>query len=262
MRLNSLDRLDGKIALVTGASRGLGREIARALAARGAEVVVSARKLEGCQALVTEIEACGWAALAVAANIGHWEECDALVESVYAHRGRVDVLVNNAGMGLPHEGLGTITERLFDKTLAINLRGAFRVGTLVAERMAAGEGGSIVNIGSVSALHPSADTLPYSMAKAGVHTLSRGLAATFAPKVRANTIVPGPFFTDIAPYWDMDRFARESAPRVPLARAGEPGEIVGAAVFLASEMSSYVSGTEIRLDGGWPLSVAPYPSRA
>jgi NAD(P)-dependent dehydrogenase (short-subunit alcohol dehydrogenase family) len=247
--------LSGRVAVVTGGSRGLGSEISRAFAAHGATVVVSSRKAAGCEELVAEIEAAGGSALAVAANAGRWEDCDALVESVYAKLGKVDVLVNNAGMSPLYEKLTDVTEALFDKVIAVNLRGPFRLATLIAERMASGEGGSIVNISSMAAIRPSEEELPYAMAKAGLNNMTSGLAATYGPRVRVNTIMPGPFLTDISQAWNMEQFKRDREPFIPLERAGQPEEIVGAALYLASDASSYCTGAALTIDGGWSRTV-------
>jgi NAD(P)-dependent dehydrogenase (short-subunit alcohol dehydrogenase family) len=253
--MTDLWSLEGKVAVITGGSRGLGREMSRTFAAHGATVVVSSRKAAGCEALVADIERDGGKAIAVPANVSHWEECDRLVETVYEEFGAVDVLVNNAGMSPRYDKLTDVTEALFDKVVAVNLRGPFRLGTLVAERMMAGNGGSIINVSSIASVRPSQEELPYAMAKAGLNNLTEGLAATYGPKVRVNTLMPGAFLTDISEAWDMEAFENNRMPLIPLQRAGQPAEIVGAALFLASDASSYASGATIRLDGGWTTTI-------
>jgi NAD(P)-dependent dehydrogenase (short-subunit alcohol dehydrogenase family) len=243
--------LGGKVAVVTGGSRGLGREICRAYAEHGATVVVASRKEDACVALAAELtEATGRPALGLRCHVGDWAQCDALADAVRDRFGRVDVLVNNAGLSPLYESLADVTEELFDKVIAVNLKGAFRLSSLIGTRMAEADGGSIINVSSVGATLPSPAELPYSAAKAGLNTLAGGMARAFAPKVRVNTIVPGPFLTDISRAWDMEAFERQAQTAIALRRGGEPHEIVGAALYLASDLSSFVTGSSITVDGG------------
>ena len=247
--------LTGKVAVVTGGSRGLGREISLAFADHGASVVVASRKEEACQKVAAEITAAtGRGAVGVGCHVGRWAECDRLVEQVYDTFGRVDVLVNNAGMSPLYPSLADVSEELFDKVVAVNLKGAFRLSSLIGTRMAAGDGGSIINVSSVAASLPLPTELPYAAAKAGLECLTAGLARAFRPKVRVNTITPGPFLTDISQAWDQDVFAAYAEEAIPLGRGGQPGEIVGAALYLASDASSYTTGAAIRIDGGASLA--------
>ncbi len=222
----------------------------RAFAAHGADVVVASRKADACEALATEVrERGGRRALGVACHVGRWDECDALVERAYAEFGRVDVLVNNAGMSPLYPSLDEVSEELFDKVIAVNLKGAFRLAAAVGTRMAAGEGGSIVNVSSIAAVQPSPIEIPYAAAKAGLNNLTLGLARAFAPKVRVNCLMPGPFRTDISKAWPPGTI--EAMERtIPLARVGEADEVVGAALYLASDASSYTTGAVIKIDGG------------
>ncbi|MBM4266854.1 MAG: glucose 1-dehydrogenase [Deltaproteobacteria bacterium] len=243
--------LTGRVAVVTGGSRGLGREMVLAFARHGANVVIASRKIEKCQALAREVEAeTGRHALAVGCHVGEWGQCDALVDSAYEEFGKVDVLVNNAGMSPLYETLSGVSEELYDKVLAVNLKGPFRLSSLVGERMAAGNGGSIINVSSVAAVQPSPIEIPYAAAKAGLNNLTRGLARVFAPKVRVNCIMPGPFLTDISKAWDLEGFKKSAKSIIPLQRGGEAHEIVGAALYLASDASSYTTGSVIKIDGG------------
>ena len=204
--------LTGKIAVVTGGSRGIGRAVAEGMATAGADVVVASRKLENCQKAATEIAgATGRRTLPVACHVGEWEDCDRLVETVYEEFGRCDVLVNNAGMSPLYDGLPSVTEALYDKVHAVNARGPFRLSALVGSRMAEGDGGCIINVTTAGTLRPGADDLPYAMAKAGLNALTLGLAGAWAPKVRANLVLPGAFDTDIAKAWDPDTKARVAA---------------------------------------------------
>jgi NAD(P)-dependent dehydrogenase (short-subunit alcohol dehydrogenase family) len=243
-------RVDGKVALVTGGSRGIGRAMAEALAGAGATVVVASRKLDACERAATEIaEATGGEAVGLACHVGRWADCDALVDAVYERFGRCDVLVNNAGMSPLYPDLASVSEELYDKVHAVNARGPFRLAALVGPRMAAGDGGSIVNVSTAGSLRPTAHELPYAMAKAGLNALTLALAGTWAPKVRANLVLPGAFDTDIAQAWTPQM--REAAARLnPLGRIGVPEDLVGACLFLASDASAYVNGAQLLVDGG------------
>ncbi|MGV9611721.1 SDR family NAD(P)-dependent oxidoreductase [Nocardia xishanensis] len=243
--------LTDKVVLVTGGSRGLGREMVLAFAAAGADVVIAGRRLEGCVALADEVKnAHGRRALPVACNVSEWDQCDALVEAAYAEFGRVDVLVNNAGMSLLYPSLDQVSEAMFDKVVGVNLKGPFRLSALVATRMAAGEGGSIVNISSIEAARPEPLAVPYAAAKAGLNALTAGLAQTYGPKVRVNTIQCGPFETDIAKAWP-DELRAALTDHNAMGRVGRPDEIVGAAMYFATEASSFCTGATLALDGGW-----------
>jgi len=245
--------LAGKVALVTGGSRGLGREMALGFADAGADVVVASRKIEACKEVAAEVEAKGGRALPVAFHVGHWDEIDGLVEQAYDAFGHVDVLVNNAGMSPLYPDLTSVTEELWDKVIAVNLKGPFRLTTLVGTRMAAGEGGSIINVSTTGSLRPAPDMLPYDAAKAGLNTLTEGFAKAFGPTVRVNCIMAGPFLTDIAENSWGPAAREHGMPRHALGRAGEPPEIVGAALYFATDAaSSFTTGATLRVDGGIP----------
>jgi NAD(P)-dependent dehydrogenase (short-subunit alcohol dehydrogenase family) len=242
--------LDGKIALVTGGSRGLGLQIATAFAERGATVVISSRKQEACVAAAKRVaDATGAQVTPIGCHVGQWDQCDQLLEQVY-RLGRLDVLVNNAGSSPPYPSLDAVSEDLFDKVIAVNLKGHFRLCALVGTRMVRDGGGSIINVSSTAAVSPSPAELPYGAAKAGLSALTVGFARAFAPDVRVNTIMPGPFLTDISKAWDMEAFERLAERSIPLRRGGRPEEIVGAALYLASDASSYTTGSTIAIDGG------------
>ena len=251
------DRFDlsGRIAVVTGGTRGLGLAIARGFAQAGAEVVIVSRKPDACEAVVEALRAEGAKATAHACHVGHWEELDTLVDDVYRDFGRIDVLVNNAGVSPQYDKLSAVTEDLFDKVIAVNLKGPFRLASLVGERMVEAGGGSIINVSSTGAVRPTSDIVPYAAAKAGVNAMTVGLAHAFGPSTRVNAIMPGPFLTTIAQAWDMDVFA-ERARTFPARRAGDADEIVGAALYLASDASSYTTGTVLTVDGGAQWSMA------
>ncbi|HVC70873.1 MAG TPA: glucose 1-dehydrogenase [Acidimicrobiales bacterium] len=244
--------LTGKVALVTGGSRGLGRSMVQAFAAAGADVIVTSRKLDACEALSREVTArTGRRALALAANVGRWDELDGLVDGAYEAFGRLDILVNNAGMSLLYSDPTEVTEAMWDKTVDLNMKGVFRLTALVGRRMVADGGGSIVNISSVGSIRPNATILPYAAAKAGMNSLTDGFARTYGPSVRVNCIMAGPFFTDISKAWDMEAI-NVSLQRHALRRGGQPDEVVGAALYFASDASSFTTGALLRVDGGIP----------
>jgi NAD(P)-dependent dehydrogenase (short-subunit alcohol dehydrogenase family) len=244
--------LDGKVALVTGGSRGLGREMVLAFADAGADVIVASRKRENCEEVAAEVEAKGRRAVPVGVHVGHWDELDGLVDTAYDAFGRVDVLVNNAGMSPLYPDLVSVTEELWDKVLGVNLKGPFRLTALVGRRMAdSGHGGSIINVSSTGSLRPAPHMLPYDAAKSGLNTLTEGFAKAFGPTVRVNCIMAGPFLTDISKAWDPAVLER-GMPHHALHRAGQPEEIVGAALYFASDASSFTTGATLRVDGGIP----------
>lgn len=236
----------GKVALVTGGSRGLGYRMVKALAERGADVIVASRKLDKCEEVAGECRALGRRAMAHSVHCGRWDEIDALIAAAYAEFGRIDILINNAGMSPPcpsHE----MPESLFDSVMNLNFKGPFRLASQIAHRMSQGEGGAIINISSTGALMALPMVVPYGSAKAALNAMSVSLSREYAPKVRVNTISPGPFLTDIAEAWEPNK--RETQP-VALGRPGRPEEIVTAALMLASPASSYTTGALVRVDGG------------
>ncbi len=242
--------LRGKVALVTGGSRGLGREMVLAFARCGADVVIASRKVESCREVAAAVEALGRRALPVGCHVGRWQDVNALIDAAYAEFGRVDILVNNAGMSPLYASLRDISEDLFDKVQAVNLKGPFRLCAEIGARMMEGEGGSIINVSSVAAEKPTAIEVPYAAAKAGLNTLTVAFALAYGPKVRVNCIQAGPFLTDISKAWDMELFERHAKNGFALQRGGRPEEIVGTALYLASPASSFTTGAIIKVDGG------------
>ena len=243
--------LTDRVVLVTGGSRGLGREMAFAAAHCGADVVIASRKYANCVATAAEIEArTGRAAMPYGVHVGRWAELDGLVDATYERFGKLDVLVNNAGMSPNYDALTDVTEKLFDTVINLNLKGPFRLSALAGERMVADGGGVIVNVSTHGSLRPHPSYLPYAAAKAGLNAMTEGLAIAYGPTVRVNTLMPGPFLTDISRAWDLG----DANPfdRHPLKRAGDPREIVGAALFLMSDASSFTTGSILRADGGLP----------
>ena len=244
--------LTDRVALVTGGSRGLGREMVRAFAEAGADVVIASRDGAACAELARQVEAqTGRRALGISCHVGHWDELPGLLDAAYDRFGRLDVLVNNAGKSPLYPSLAEVDERLWDSVMAVNLKGPFRLTALAGQRMAAADGGSIINISSVAAAHPRPDVIPYAAAKAGLNAITAGFALAYGPAVRVNAIMAGPFLTDISKAWDLEAFGRQ-ARQYALRRGGEPAEIVGAALYLASDAASFTTGSVLAVDGGVP----------
>jgi NAD(P)-dependent dehydrogenase (short-subunit alcohol dehydrogenase family) len=243
--------LTGKVAVVTGGSRGIGRAIAEGLARAGADVVIASRKLEACETAAAEIEkATARRALPVQFHAGRWEDSEHLVDAVYGEFGRCDVLVNNAGMSPAYDDLASVTEELYDKVHAVNAKGPFRLSVLMGRRMAAAEdGGSIINVSSVGSWRPTPVDLPYGMAKAALNALTLALAGAWAPKVRANLVLPSATETDLTAAWPPETKSR-IADSNPMKRLARPEDFAGVCVFLASEAAGYVNGAQVPVDGG------------
>jgi NAD(P)-dependent dehydrogenase (short-subunit alcohol dehydrogenase family) len=194
--------LSGRVALVTGGTRGLGRRTAEAFAAAGADLVIVSRHADACREVAGAISAAtGREVLGRACHMGHWDEIEGLAAAAYERFERIDVLVNNAGSSPLYEQLDGVSEELWRKTVDLNLSGPFRLTALVGTRMAAGDGGSIINVSSVASRHPTPDVLPYAAAKAGLNALTVGFAHAFGPAVRVNGVIAGPFLTDISTHW-------------------------------------------------------------
>jgi NAD(P)-dependent dehydrogenase (short-subunit alcohol dehydrogenase family) len=242
--------LSGRVAAVTGGSRGIGKAICHAFAAAGADVVVASRKLDNCKAVATELaEVYGVKTLPVAVNVSNWDDCGRLCDTVYDWAGHCEILVNNAGSSPVYADLVSVTEALYDKTHSINARGPFRLGALFGSRMAAGDGGLILQISSTAVYWPVRDELPYKMAKLALQGLTSALITEYQPKVRANTIVAGAFDTDVTDAWPEAKKDHQAQTN-PLRRIGQPDDVASLCVFLASDAGSYVNGAEILLDGG------------
>jgi NAD(P)-dependent dehydrogenase (short-subunit alcohol dehydrogenase family) len=243
-------RLDGKVALITGGSKGLGRAMALGFAEAGADVIVASRKFERCEAVADEVRALGRRALAVECHVGQWAQCEALLARATAEWGHLDIVVNNAGIAPVAPSLEGITEELFDKTISVDLKGPLRITALAGSHLP--RGGSIINISSKASVRPTPFTVVYSAAKAGLNVLTQAASQELGPKgIRVNAIVCGPFHSD-----SFDKalanpgFEDLVTSQIALGRIGKEGEIVGPALFLASEASSYLTGALLALDGG------------
>ena len=249
-------RLDGKNALVTGASRGIGEAIARAFVARGANVVLASRKQEGLDAVAASIHEEaeeGWGrALPIACHTGKTDQIEALFERIDQELGPLDILVNNAATNPYYGPAAEMEERAFDKTVEVNIKGYFLMSQQAGRRMAARGSGSIVNIASVVGLSAAPGQVVYSLTKAAVINLTQGLAKELGPRgVRVNAIAPGLVETKFASALIEDeKLHRTLLAATPLRRHGQPHEIAGAAVYLASEAAAFTTGSVMAVDGG------------
>jgi NAD(P)-dependent dehydrogenase (short-subunit alcohol dehydrogenase family) len=241
----------GKIIVITGGSRGIGHAMALAFAAAGATIAIASRKLDACEATVRELRTLGGDGSAHAIHVGKWADCDRLAEEVYAKWGRVDVLINNAGLSPLAPSALEHSEDLFDKIIGVNLKGPFRLSALFGSRMAAGAGGVIINVTSTAAVRANRDMAVYGAAKAGLNVLTKTFAQEYGPKVRVNCIMCGPFHTDISKGWSRTAdYAKRAKDTFPLQRAGEPEEVAGAALYFASPAAGFTTGAILTIDGG------------
>ena len=256
MNISNPFDLSGKIALVTGASRGIGEGIARLLAAQGAHVIVSSRKLDACEGVAASIREAGGKAEAYACHIGEMAQIDKLFADLEAKHGRLDILVNNAATN-PHFGHITETDLgAFQKTVDVNIRGYFFMSAAGAKLMAKNGGGSIVNVASVNGVTPGAQQGIYSITKAAVISMTKAFARECAPqKVRVNALLPGATDTKFASALFHNPVILEQAlARIPMKRVAEPGEMAGAVLYLASDAASYTTGAALNVDGGYLCS--------
>ena len=245
-------QVDGKVAIVTGASRGLGAEIARGLVENGATVVLSSRKQADLDLQAEQLVAIrSGSAIPVAAHAGRPDELRALVDETMARLGRIDILVNNAGTNPYFGSLIDIDLAAWDKTFEVNLRGYLTLTQLCYRAWMAEHGGAVLNIASTAGLRPSWGLGAYGVTKAGVILLTRQLARELGGTVRVNCIAPGLFRTRFAEaLWGNEQILRRVLDSNPMGRIGEPPEIAGAAVFLVSDAASYVNGQVLVVDGG------------
>ncbi|QIK50193.1 SDR family NAD(P)-dependent oxidoreductase [Gordonia hongkongensis] len=241
----------GRVVVVTGGSRGLGKAMCHHFAAEGDHVVVASRKLDACDELALELRRTyDVDAVGFACHVGSWTQCDALIDFVESRYGRIDVLINNAGMSPLYPSLPELSEELFDKVVAVNFGGPFRLAVRAGALMQREQGGSIVNISSIAAVQPQPYDLPYAAAKAALNTVTGGLARSFGPTVRVNAVMAGPFNTDVTAAWNDETRQKTAGDLIPLGRIGDPHEIVGAVGYLAGPAASYTTGAVIKVDGG------------
>ncbi len=241
-----------KVVMITGGSRGLGKAMALEFARRGARVAIASRKFEECEKVAQAVRDLGGEALPVACHVGQWDSLGVVVDTVCSHFGRLDVLVNNAGMSPVAPSLLETSEQLFDKIIAVNLKGPTRLTALAATRMAETGGGCIINISSLASCKPTPLTTVYSAAKAGLNALTAASAQEYAPVgVRVNCIVCGTFDTDAAAgFVRNEELLPHIVEPISLKRVGRPEEVVGAVLYFASDASSYTTGTCMTIDGG------------
>jgi NAD(P)-dependent dehydrogenase (short-subunit alcohol dehydrogenase family) len=240
--------LTDRVVLVTGGSRGLGAAMSVGLAQRGARVVIASRKLASCEELAARIADSGGCAHALSCHVGQWDSLGAVVDAAAARWGRLDGLVNNAGMSPLAPSLLDTSETLFDKVIGVNLKGPTRLTALAATAMAATGGGSIINISSLASVRPTPLTTVYAAAKAGLNALTSATAREYASVgVRVNGIICGTFDTDAASGLVQNP---EILRGIAMGRVGRPDEIVGAVVYLLSDASSYTTGSLMTIDGG------------
>ena len=250
--MNSLFDVSGKIVLVTGGSRGIGEMIARGFVEAGASVYISSRKADVCDAMAAELSKAG-SCTSLPANLSTQAECRRLADEIMAREDHLDVLVNNAGAtwGAPMEDYD---DTAFERVLALNVKGVFHLTRFLRPwREVAGNAKNpsrVINIGSIDGLHvPAMETYAYSASKAAVHQLTRHLAKALAPNVTVNAIAPGPFESKMM-HATLEAFGDEIAAAAPMKRIGQPSDMAGAAIFLASPAASYITGAILPVDGG------------
>ena len=246
--------LNGKVALVTGGSRGLGRSMAKGLAAAGATVMVVSRKLEACEQVCEEIKTAGGQAIPVAAHLGDMDSLDSLIERCKEKLGKLDILINNAGINPTMGALSELSPELFDKMYQVNLKGPWYLASRLAPFMAANGGGKIVNIVSVGGLKPAAFQGFYATLKAALNAMTRVMAAEWAAdNIQVNAIAPGSYHSDLfdttaAVVPGFEDGARSACLQQ---RIAETDEIMGPIMYLVSELGSYTTGTTVVADGGY-----------
>jgi len=250
--------LKGKTAIVTGGSRGIGKAIALGFAKAGAKVVLTSRKMNDLEANAAEIKAFGGEAFPIQAHLGKMAEINRMVGTVMDRYGRIDILVNNAGSSPAMDTVLDSDERLWETIMNLNLRGLYFTSQAVAKVMKKQGGGKMINIASIDGFKPEPGVSVYSISKAGVRMITKAFALELAPfNIQVNTIAPGPISTKMLDsHWfhlppeEAKKQKEAMAKMTPMGRIGEPDEIVGAAIYLASDASSYTTGAEIVVDGG------------
>jgi len=252
---NALFDLSGKVALVTGASRGIGEEITRLLAQQGAHIIVSSRKIEGCQAIVDQIISDGGSAQAIACHVGEMDQIESIFAAIQEQHGKLDILINNAAAN-PYFGHILDTPLgAYEKTVDVNLRGYFYMSVAAGKIMKENGGGSIVNIASVNGVTPGDKQGVYSITKAGVISMTKAFAKECADLgIRVNAILPG--FTDTkfaSALVKNEDLLKQLMTHIPMKRVAQPSEMAGTALYLVSDAASYTTGSCINVDGGYLL---------
>ena len=254
--LQSMFRLDGKVALVSGASKGIGEAMARGLAEFGARVVVSSRKQEAVDAVAEELSTDGLEATAIAANMGSIDDIQSLLDKTVEVYGGLDIIVNNAAANPVFGPVQNTDERAFDKIIDVNLKGPFELCKRAHPIMRRRGGGSIINISSIGGLKPESGIGIYSVSKAAIISLTQAMAQDWGTDgIRVNAICPGLIRTKFSEaLWQDQQIHDQFVNRIPLGRIGEPGDIAGLAVYLASDASAYCSGGFYMVDGGYSVN--------
>ena len=250
-------RLDGKVAVITGASRGIGKATALGLAEAGANIVVVSRDLASLELVAQEIRNMGRKALAISAHIGKTEQLAGVVDQITREMGRIDILVNNAGTNPAMCSMLDLEERLWDSIMNLNLKGLVFLSQAVARAMKENGGGSIINVTSADGIRHEVDGGPYAISKAGVIMATKVMAQEWARSgIRVNAVAPGHIHTRLGDsvFSVRPEYEEQLLARVPLGRIGEPRELVGTMVYLASDASSYTTGATLIVDGGWLLT--------
>jgi NAD(P)-dependent dehydrogenase (short-subunit alcohol dehydrogenase family) len=251
--MNTKNPLSGRVAIVTGGGRGIGKAIARRLAAAGANVVIASRKPENLQATADEFKILSGKTLPLVCHLGRPEQIDQLVAETEKEFGPVDILVNNSATNLGQGPALEVTDEMLDKIVDINIKAPLRlIRRIVPKMIERKSGGSIINIASIAGLRPQQGGLLYSFTKAGLIMMTRSWAAEFGPhNIRVNAIAPGLVQTDFSEYfWKNDQFRKQYESATPLLRIGQPEEIAGMAAYLASDEASFVTGQVMAVDGG------------
>ena len=251
--MNSAISLQGKVALVTGGGRGIGKAITQRLAAAGANVVIAIRKLENLEATAKEFAALPGKIIPLACHVGRKEQLENLVKETEARLGPVDILVNNSATNIGQGPALETTDDMLDKMVEVNIKSAFRLVRLVVPRMMERRSGAIINIASIAGLRPQPGGLLYSFTKAGLLMLTRSWAQEFGPyNIRVNAIAPGLIQTEFSEFfWKNDKARLQFEKSTPLGRIGQSEEIAGMALYLASDEAAFVTGQVMVVDGGF-----------
>ncbi len=254
--MQNMFRLDGKVAIITGSSKGIGAAIAEGLAAFGAKVVISSRKQEACDEVAARLQKQGFEAIGIACHVGEEEQCENLIKKTTDHYGRIDILINNAAINPVYGGLSKMNGEVFDKIMQVNVRAPFLLSNLVYPIMKGQNSGSIINISSVEGVKPGVGMGLYSTTKAAVLMLTKSQAKEWGSVgIRVNTILPGLIKTKFsAALWQNEKLMAQLENILPARRMAEPVEMVGLAVFLASDASSYCTGSSFVADGGYLIA--------